>query len=56
MTAAAAIGPFAARTDDFTPFTTARHWIGGTWCDPVSNRATQEILNPRYGRSMGEVL
>ena len=55
MTAAAAIGPFAARNDDFTPFTTARHWIGGKWCDPVSNRATQEILNPRYGRSMGEV-
>ncbi len=56
MTSAAAIGPFVARSEEFTPFTTARHWIGGKWCDPVSSRATQEIANPRYGRAMGEVL
>ena len=49
------IGSFSAKSDEFTPFATARHWIGGKWCDPVSSRATQEILNPRYGRSMGEV-
>ncbi len=50
-----AIGPFSAKNDEFTPFTTARHWIGGKWCDPATSRAVQDVLNPRYGKPLAQV-
>ncbi len=55
IASAPAIGPFAAKTDDFTPFATARHWIGGAWRDPASSKAVQEVINPRFGKSIAQV-
>jgi malonate-semialdehyde dehydrogenase (acetylating)/methylmalonate-semialdehyde dehydrogenase len=50
-----AVGRFAATSDEFTSFATARHWIGGQWCDPRSSTATLQVLNPRFGKSMAQV-
>ena len=51
----AAISAFSAKNDDFTPFASARNWIDGKWCDPATSQAVQEIVNPRYGKSIAQV-
>ncbi len=55
MTALASPPPFAATDDSFTTYSTARHFIGGSWCDPTSSRTVQEVLNPRFGKVIAEV-
>ena len=37
----AAISAFSAKNDDFTPFTSARNWIDGKWCDPATSRCSR---------------
>ncbi len=51
----ATISAFSAKNDDFTPFASARNWIDGKWCDPATSHAVQEIVNPRYGKSIAQV-
>ena len=51
----ALVGPFAARSDAFTAFHDARHWIGDRWCDSRSRRESLDVLNPRFGRSIAKV-
>jgi malonate-semialdehyde dehydrogenase (acetylating)/methylmalonate-semialdehyde dehydrogenase len=53
--AAGGLGRFPATSDAFTPWHDARHWIGGRWREPIADRGTQEVLNPRHGRAMARV-
>ncbi len=47
--------PFSATGDAYAPYLTARNWIGQQWCDPSSPTTTQEVLNPRFGKSIAQV-
>ncbi len=44
---------FPARGYDFTRYVPARSWIGGLWRD--GSAGTEPVLNPRYGKAIGEV-
>ncbi len=46
---------FSGRSYDFVQYTKARNWIGGQWHDSESGR-TLEVINPRHGKVMGEVV
>ena len=50
------IAPFKATSYAFTPFDTARNFIAGEWCDPLTSKASQDVINPRHGKSMAKVL
>ncbi len=43
---------FSGSSYDFTAYTDAKNWIGGEWVD-AQNSDTLDVINPRYGRSMG---
>ncbi len=45
---------FPATSYEFTPYTTARNFIGGAWRDP-SGPGTSDVLNPRWGKAMSTV-
>jgi malonate-semialdehyde dehydrogenase (acetylating)/methylmalonate-semialdehyde dehydrogenase len=45
---------FTARSYDFTPYETARNWIGGQWADATGDH-TGQVINPRHGKSMADV-
>jgi malonate-semialdehyde dehydrogenase (acetylating)/methylmalonate-semialdehyde dehydrogenase len=47
--------PFPTRSYEFTPYVTARNWIGGQWRDAHSGNSI-EVVNPRHGKEMGEVV
>ena len=47
--------PFSAKSDDFATYSTARNWINDQWCDPVAASSTQDVLNPRFGKSIAQV-
>lgn len=47
--------PFAATNDEFAPYSTARHWIGGAWCNPATSTALREVINPRFGKVIAQV-
>lgn len=49
------IPPFAAKSYDFTDFVPARNYIGGEWRDPISSKASLDIINPRFGKTMSRV-
>lgn len=49
------IPAFKAKSYDFTEFLTARNFIAGEWCDPLTNRETLDVLNPRHGKAMAKV-
>lgn len=49
------IPSFKAKSYDFTEFVTARNFIAGEWCDPLTSKATLEVLNPRHGKAMATV-
>ena len=49
------IPSFKAKSYDFTEFVTARSFIAGEWCDPLTSKATLEVLNPRHGKAMATV-
>ncbi len=49
------IGSFSGSSDAFAGFADARHWIGGSWHDPISSREVAEVLNPRFGRAIARV-
>ena len=46
---------FAARSDDFAAYGTARNWIGGHWCD-TSTGIALDVDNPRHAKPLGEVV
>jgi len=54
-TFAPAIQPFSASSDDFVTYTTARHWIGGQWRDPISSTTVHDVINPRFGKVIAQV-
>jgi len=45
---------FPATSYEFTPYATARNFIGGEWRDP-SGPGTSDVLNPRWGKAMSTV-
>ena len=45
---------FKAQSYDFTEYTNALNWINGAWEDAQSGEYL-EVINPRYGQSMGRV-
>ncbi|MFU8802926.1 MAG: aldehyde dehydrogenase family protein, partial [Bradymonadaceae bacterium] len=47
--------PFSARDYDFVPYVPCNNWIGGEWAPSASGR-TEEVYNPRHGKSMGSVV
>jgi malonate-semialdehyde dehydrogenase (acetylating) / methylmalonate-semialdehyde dehydrogenase len=47
--------PFSGRNYDFVPYVQANNWIGGEWAPSLSGR-TEDVFNPRHGRSMGSVV
>ncbi|CAN5815097.1 CoA-acylating methylmalonate-semialdehyde dehydrogenase [soil metagenome] len=49
------IPTFSGKSYDFATFVDARHLVGGEWRDPITSKATQEVLNPRHGKSMAKV-
>ncbi|MBL9141190.1 MAG: CoA-acylating methylmalonate-semialdehyde dehydrogenase [Phycisphaerae bacterium] len=51
----ASVGTFAATNEEFATFATARHWIAGQWCDPLSSTAVHDVPNPRFGKSIAQV-
>ena len=46
---------FSARSYDFQSCAKAKNWIGGEWRDAQSG-TTMPVLNPRYGKPMGDVV
>src|SRR5450432_2491690 len=49
------IPSFSAKSPDFTEFVSARHFIAGEWCDPISSKETLDVINPRHGKVMAKV-
>jgi len=49
------VGHFTASSDEFVAYTTACNWIGGQWRDPISNKAVQDVPNPRFGKTIAQV-
>ncbi len=47
--------PYLGRDYAFTEYGTARNWIGGKLVDSASGQ-TLAVLNPRYGKAMGQVV
>lgn len=45
---------YLGRDNAFSPYTTARNWIGGHLRDAASGR-TLDVVNPRFGKVMGQV-
>ena len=50
------IPSFSANSYDFTPYVTAKNYIGGEWRDTQSGIASLPILNPRHGQSMADCI
>jgi malonate-semialdehyde dehydrogenase (acetylating)/methylmalonate-semialdehyde dehydrogenase len=50
------IPAFSAKSYDFAEFIPARNYIGGSWGDPKTSKATLEVLNPRWGKPMSKVV
>ncbi len=50
------IPPFAAKGYELTQFLTARNYIAGAWCDPLTSKDSLEVMNPRHGKAMSTVL
>ncbi len=49
------IPAFGAKNDEFTQFVPARNYYGGEWRDPISSKATLDVINPRFGKVMSTV-
>ena len=49
------IPKFTAKGYEFTEFAVARNYIAGEWCDPLTSKDVQDVLNPRHGRPMSKV-
>ncbi len=50
------IPAFSAKSYEFAEFVPARNYVGGAWSDPMSSKATLEVLNPRWGKPMAKVV
>lgn len=50
------IPPFAAKNYELTKFLTARNYIAGEWCDPLTSKDSLDVMNPRHGKAMSKVL
>jgi len=50
------ITPFTAKSYALTSFLPARNYIAGEWCDPLTSKDTLEVINPRHGKAMSQVL
>ena len=46
---------FPASTYDFTPWVDAKNLVGGQWVEAREPHGTLEVMNPRFGRSIGRV-
>lgn len=47
--------PFSGRSYDFVQFIQAKNLIGGEWVDAISGKS-EDVINPRFGKSMGSLV
>ena len=50
------IPAFRAKGYEFTSFVAARNFIAGEWCDPLTSKAKLDVMNPRHGNAISQVV